>query len=57
VTSLGHANPELINTLINQAKKLWHTSNLYKIEPQEQLADLICENSFGESVFWFSQQK
>ena len=52
VTSLGHANPELINTLINQAKKLWHTSNLYKIEPQEQLADLICENSFGESVFF-----
>ena len=52
VNTLGHSNEELINTLISQSKKLWHTSNLYKIKPQGELAELICKNSFGESVFF-----
>lgn len=52
VNTLGHSNDELITTIIQQSKKLWHTSNLYKIKPQEDLAKLICENSFGESVFF-----
>ena len=38
--------------LTKQAKKLWHTSNLYNIKPQEELAELICKNSFGKSVFF-----
>ena len=42
----------MINTLISQSKKLWHTSNLYNIKPQGELAELICKNSFGESVFF-----
>ena len=52
VNTLGHSNNELINTLIEQSKKVWHTSNLYKIKPQSDLAELICKNSFGESVFF-----
>ncbi len=52
VNTLGHSNKDLINTLAIQSKKLWHTSNLYNIKPQGELAELICKNSFGESVFF-----
>jgi len=52
VNTLGHSNPKLINALNEQSKKLWHTSNLYEIQPQNELANLLCENSFGESVFF-----
>ena len=52
VNTLGHSNDALINILIKQSKKVWHTSNLYNIKPQGELAKLICENSFGESVFF-----
>ena len=52
VNTFGHGEPDLVSTLIKQSKNLWHTSNLYNIKPQEQLADLICNNSFGESVFF-----
>ena len=31
VTSLGHCHPHLVQALTDQAKKLWHTSNLYRI--------------------------
>lgn len=52
VNTLGHSNKDLIDTLAIQSKKLWHTSNLYNIQPQGELAELICNNSFGESVFF-----
>ena len=52
VNTFGHSNADLVLALTKQAKKLWHTSNLYNIKPQEELADLICKNSFGESVFF-----
>ena len=52
VNTFGHGEPDLVSTLIKQSKNLWHTSNLYNIKPQEKLADLICNNSFGESVFF-----
>ena len=52
VNTLGHSHPKLINALNEQSKKLWHTSNLYEIQPQIELADLLCKNSFGESVFF-----
>ncbi|GAB6068511.1 aspartate aminotransferase family protein [Methylothermus subterraneus] len=38
VCNLGHAHPALARVLCAQAKRLWHTSNLYRIEPQEALA-------------------
>ena len=52
VNTLGHSHPKLIATLKEQSSKLWHTSNLYQIQPQIELADLLCENSFGGSVFF-----
>ena len=38
VTGLGHAHPHLVETLIEQAGKVWHVSNLYRIPGQERLA-------------------
>ncbi len=52
VTSLGHAHPKLVAVLSEQAGKLWHTSNLYRIPPQERLAKRLCANTFAERVFF-----
>ena len=52
VNSLGHANPVLKKALISQARKLWHTSNLYKINEQEKVAKYLCNLSFAEKVFF-----
>lgn len=38
VTSLGHCHPELANTVAEQARRLWHVSNLYGNEHNEPLA-------------------
>jgi acetylornithine/N-succinyldiaminopimelate aminotransferase len=52
VVSLGHAHPYLVDALTEQAKKLWHTSNLYQIPGQEKLAQRLTENSFADTVFF-----
>ena len=52
VNSLGHAHPYLVSTLKAQAEKLWHTSNLYKIEGQEKLAERLADASFADVVFF-----
>ncbi|MBJ57970.1 MAG: acetylornithine transaminase [Rickettsiales bacterium] len=52
VNLLGHANPFLIKALTEQAHKVWHTSNLYKIKEQEKLAGMLCKNSFANKVFF-----
>ncbi|WP_415183055.1 aspartate aminotransferase family protein [Phaeovulum sp.] len=52
VNSLGHANPDLVAALTEQAGKLWHVSNLYHIAQQEKLADLLVEHTFADSVFF-----
>ena len=52
VTSLGHAHPHLVDALKAQAEKLWHTSNLYRIEGQERLAERLVANSFADTVFF-----
>lgn len=52
VNSLGHAHPHLVAALKDQADKLWHTSNLFSIKGQEQLAARLCEVSFAERVFF-----
>ena len=44
VNALGHANPELVATLTEQANRIWHVSNLYQIPEQERLADLLVES-------------
>ena len=38
VNSLGHAHPALIKALTDQANKLWHTSNMYRVSGHERLA-------------------
>ena len=52
VTCLGHSHPSLVSALKEQAGKLWHCSNLFKIKGQETVANKIVENSFASSVFF-----
>ena len=52
VNILGHCNKKLVKVLIEQAKNLWHTSNLYRVENQEKLAKLLVENTFADKVFF-----
>ena len=51
VTSLGHAHPRLVAALTDQAKALWHTSNLYHIAPQERLAERLVAHTFADKIF------
>ena len=51
VTLLGHANPALVAALEAQARKLWHTSNLYRIPNQEALAERLVAATFADTVF------
>ena len=50
--ALGHAHPKLVQALTDQAEKLWHVSNIFKIPGQEELADLLCAKSFADVVFF-----
>ena len=50
--ALGHANPILVQAVKDQAEKLWHVSNIFRIPGQEALADALCENSFADVVFF-----
>jgi acetylornithine/N-succinyldiaminopimelate aminotransferase len=52
VTALGHAHPHLVAALKDQAEKLWHTSNLYRIAGQERLAERLVANSFADTMFF-----
>jgi predicted acetylornithine/succinylornithine family transaminase len=52
VSLLGHAHPELVAALQDQAAKLLHTSNLYLNGPSVQLAERLVAHSFAERVFF-----
>jgi predicted acetylornithine/succinylornithine family transaminase len=52
VDALGHADPELIATLTEQAGKLWHVSNLFHSAPHARLAKQLCDTSFADRVFF-----
>ena len=52
VNSLGHGHPHLVKTLREQAGKLWHTSNIYRIPEGERLAERLCAASFADKVFF-----
>ena len=52
VNALGHAHPKLIAALTQQAHKLWHSSNLYRVAGQERLADRLCAATFADQVFF-----
>ncbi|MDM7968468.1 MAG: aspartate aminotransferase family protein [Paracoccaceae bacterium] len=52
VNVLGHANPELVAALTEQAQKIWHVSNLYQIPQQQELADRLVAATFADTVFF-----
>lgn len=52
VNSLGHSHPHLVETLKEQADKLWHLSNLYEIPGQRELGQRLVDNTFAEKVFF-----
>jgi acetylornithine/N-succinyldiaminopimelate aminotransferase len=52
VNAMGHAHPALVAALTEQAGKLWHTSNLYQIPKQQELADRLVETTFADTVFF-----
>ncbi len=52
VTSLGHCNDKVVEAVEGQIKELFHISNLYWTEPQIQLAEMLCNCSFADRVFF-----
>lgn len=51
VCSLGHCHPAVTEAVCTQARKLMHVSNLFYMEPQTELAELLIANSFADRVF------
>ncbi|MEY4719852.1 MAG: hypothetical protein RL563_2470 [Pseudomonadota bacterium] len=52
VCNLGHAHPAIHNALSKQSQTLIHTSNLYGVALQSQLADTLCQLSGMDNVFF-----
>ncbi len=55
VTNLGHANPEITAVISQQASLLLHTSNMFGIPWQEQLAQKLCSLAGMERAFFVIQ--
>ena len=52
VAILGHCHPRVTSAIDRQAGLLLHTTNLYYIEPQAKLAELLVKNSFEGKCFF-----
>ena len=52
VNGLGHGHPKLTEALCEQARTLIHTSNIYEIRGQEQLAERLCQLSGMDKAFF-----
>jgi acetylornithine/N-succinyldiaminopimelate aminotransferase len=52
VNALGHAHPHIVEAVSQQAAKLLHVSNLFRIPEAERLADRLCKASFADLVFF-----
>jgi acetylornithine/N-succinyldiaminopimelate aminotransferase len=52
VTGLGHCHPHLVSAVTEQAGRLWHVSNLFRIPGQERLAQRLVDNTFADTVFF-----
>jgi acetylornithine/N-succinyldiaminopimelate aminotransferase len=52
VNALGHAHPDLVAALTEQAGRLWHVSNLFEIPQQQALADKLVAATFADTVFF-----
>lgn len=52
VNTLGHAHPAFVAALAEQAGRLLHVSNIYRVPQQEQLADALAQRSGLAEVFF-----
>ena len=52
VNALGHAHPHLVAAVTEQARRLWHVSNLYRIPESERVAERLCAASFADLIFF-----
>ena len=52
VNALGHSHPHVVEAIAEQAKRLIHVSNLYRIPEGERLADRLCAATFADTVFF-----
>ena len=52
VNALGHSHPHVVEAIAEQAKRLIHVSNLYRIPEGDRLADRLCAASFADTVFF-----
>jgi len=52
VNNLGHCHPKIVAALQEQAGKLLHCSNYFHIPQQIELAEILCEHSFADRVFF-----
>ena len=52
VNALGHSHPHVVEAITEQAKKVIHVSNLYRIPEGERLADRLCALTFADQVFF-----
>ena len=52
VSVVGHSHPHVVGALTEQAGKLWHVSNVYRIPEGERLAARLCELTFADRVFF-----
>jgi len=57
VMCLGHCHPTLVNALKDQADKIWHTSNIYRIPEGERLAQRLVDACFADTVFFTNSAK
>ncbi len=52
VNSVGHSHPHLVEALVTQGGKLWHTSNLFQMPEGERLARRLADATFADLVFF-----
>ena len=52
VSGLGHGHPVLAKAIAEQAAKLIHTSNLFRVAEQERLADKVCAIAGMDNAFF-----
>lgn len=52
VNVLGHCHPAVVRAVGAQSRKIIHTSNLYLIEPQVRLAEMLVASTFADRIFF-----
>lgn len=52
VNALGHCHPKMVAAITNQAKKLWHVSNIYNVSELNRYAEKLVNATFADYVFF-----